>query len=1310
MNTPRPSMRLLHTHFLPGLPRAAQWTFGLALLLLALGAPHTLYPTPWARTTALYVGASGLILLLLATVRVSRHLRETEALQKRTEVARQRFARVVEQTSEIVFITDARGTIDYVNHACEEATGYRAAELLGHKPSLFKSGLHDADFYLHLWGTLLGGHIFTAVFANRRKNGEIYYEEKSIAPIRDDRGQIAHFVSTGRDITARHLAESALTQNEERLRIATLQTGQCIYDHALGPGVIRWIGATRELLGRTLGELADHDLADWTALIHPDDREDYTRRLHETQQAGGRYAFEYRIIRKDGSILFVADRGAVLCDEQGHPLRRIGAILDISERKRFEAELHQAKDELELRVQERSAEVIASERRFRAIFENSGTAIAYSDRAGIVQFVNQAFCELVGYSHEELAGQHTGKFTHPSDLLAEVPMLQEINTGKRDHYRVEKRFLTKDGITRWIDLSVAVIRDDRNTPLHLVSTALDITARKAIDRREQQLRTSLERLARGSPLTSVLAEIVRAIEEESPGARGAIFLTSPERDCLQIGAAPSLPHAFSRAIEGTPIDTEHGVSASAAASCRRIIAQDLHSFPLPESIRDATDRASLLSAWAEPVLATDGQVIGVFTIFHHTRHAPSPEEIHLVSSTASLVGIAIEHSRNIERLRKLSRAVEFSPASIVVTDLHGKIEYVNPKFTEITGYTQEEALGKNPRILRSPCTPPEVHKELWKTISAGQTWHGEFQNLKKNGEEYWEFASISPITDAQGRPTHYIAVKEDITARKHTERALQQAKLAAENAAQAKSEFLAAMSHEIRTPMNGVVGMTQLLLGTTLSAQQRDFAETIRSSADTLLTIINDILDFSKIEARKMPLSPADTDLLELVEAPLDLLAERAQSKNLDLLSWVAPAVPRYVKVDPVRLRQILTNLIGNAIKFTDHGEIWLRVQVESQDDANALLRFAVTDTGIGISPSDLTRLFEAFSQVDASTVRRAAGTGLGLAISKQLVELMGGHIGVESREGEGSTFWFTLPLPKTTPPAGTSADLDPACLAGLRVLILHPSANVRNSLAQRLQPFGIQVSMAMHTADALALANPSSGNPPHDIALVHFDVHGRLGWDFAEAIWADPSFAKLKIVALVPLRHLTEIRWLEQNGIHGVLGQPVRQIPLLQTLGTLSGRFDPPKPAPAQPAPPPIDSHPLHHKPEEFRLLLVDDNTVNQKVAKQQLARLGYHAEVAGDGLAALRAVENRPFDLILMDCQMPDMDGYETSRRIRQWERQHKLRPTHILAMTANALQGDREKCLSAGMNDYLSKPVRLEDLKAALARGLGLPAPQQ
>ncbi|HOG93844.1 MAG TPA: PAS domain S-box protein, partial [Opitutaceae bacterium] len=617
MNTPRPSMRLLHTHFLPGLPRAAQWTFGVALVLLALGAPHTLYPTPWARTTALYVGASGLILLLLATVRVSRHLRETEALQKRTEVARQRFARVVEQTSEIVFITDARGTIDYVNHACEEATGYRAAELLGHKPSLFKSGLHDADFYLHLWGTLLGGHIFTAVFANRRKNGEIYYEEKSIAPIRDERGQIAHFVSTGRDITARHLAESALTKNEERLRIATLQTGQCIYDHAIGPGVIRWIGATRELLGRTLGELADHDLADWTALIHPDDREDYTRRLHETQQAGGRYAFEYRITRKDGSILFVADRGAVLCDEQGHPLRRIGAILDISERKRFEAELHQAKDELELRVQERSAEVIASERRFRAIFENSGTAIAYSDRAGIVQFVNQAFCELVGYSHEELACQHTGKFTHPADLLAEVPMLQEINTGKRDHYRVEKRFLTKDGITRWIDLSVAVIRDDRNTPLHLVSTALDITARKAIDRREQQLRTSLERLARGSPLTSVLAEIVRAIEEESPGARGAIFLTSPERDCLQIGAAPSLPHAFSRAIEGTPIDTAHGVSASAAASCRRIIAEDLHSYPLPETIRDATDRASLRSAWAEPVLATDGQVIGVFTIFHH---------------------------------------------------------------------------------------------------------------------------------------------------------------------------------------------------------------------------------------------------------------------------------------------------------------------------------------------------------------------------------------------------------------------------------------------------------------------------------------------------------------------------------------------------------------------------------------------------------------------------------------------------------------------------------------------------------------------
>jgi PAS domain S-box-containing protein len=538
-------------------------------------------------------------------------------------------------------------------------------------------------------------------------------------------------------------------------------------------------------------------------------------------------------------------------------------------------------------------------------------------------------------------------------------------------------------------------------------------------------------------------------------------------------------------------------------------------------------------------------------------------------------------------LRKLSVAVEQSPAITVITDPEGNIEYVNPKFGQTTGYTLEEVRGKNPRILKSGKTTPEEYKELWDAIRSGREWRGEFHNKKKNGEYYWEQALIAPIKNELGRITNFIAIKEDITERKRAEESLKiahddltNANLELKKASDVKSRFLASMSHEIRTPLNAIIGMTGLLLDTKLDAEQREFMETLRTSGEMLLSLINNILEFSKIEAEKIDLENQPFDLLQCVEESLDLVNQRAEEKKLKIGCQMQAEVPPFFAGDVTRLRQILVNLLGNAVKFTDKGSVMVSVSGEAQGDSQYRLYFVVRDTGIGISPDRRDRLFQSFSQVDASTTRRFGGTGLGLAISKRLCELMGGTMWVESSgiSGEGAEFHFTIlvgiatgPLPRETTNVSN--------MAGKSVLIV------------------------------------DDNNSNRDLAPTP----------------SDSAFAQ---------------------------------------------------------------RYPL-------RILLAEDNLINQKVALKMLAKLGYRGDVASNGLEALEAVKGIPYDVILMDCQMPEMDGYEATRQIRLREQPGRQKTVYIIAMTAHAMKGDREECLAAGMNDYLSKPVREAELRAALQR---------
>jgi two-component system sensor histidine kinase/response regulator len=928
-------------------------------------------------------------------------------------------------------------------------------------------------------------------------------------------------------------------------------------------------------------------------------------------------------------------------------------------------ELRDAKAELEQRVQERTMKLQASESFLNSLLENIPLNIFRKDLEGRFTFVNRLYCESHRKSQEEVLGR-TDYDMSPAFLAEKYRKDDQWVMTTRRTFKTEEALVLPDGQKNWIQTIKVPVLDAEGTCVGIEGMYLDMTDRRRVE----------------DALANSLSLLNATLESTTDGIMSVEFASG--RLCantrfLSLWGIP--PEMLKASGDEGIIAWNARQTKDPAGFIARI--KEVHAQPEVEAfdVIELTD-GRVFERYINPQ-KIEGKVVGVVVNFRDVTERRKAEAV-----------LAYE--------RDLWQALlDHSPDHIYFKDTKSRFIKANKAQARQFGVASpEDLVGKTDFDFFSEAHARPAFEDEQEIIRTGRPLIGrEDHEVWRDGRaETWELTTKMPLRDRDGKIIGTFGISKDITDIKRTERALKESKEIAEAATRVKSEFLANMSHEIRTPMNGVVGMTGLLLDTRLDPLQREFAETIRHCAENLMSIINDILDFSKIEAGKLVFETVDFDLIATIEGTLDMLAAEAQRKGIELGDDILPNVCTRLRGDPGRLRQVISNLLGNAIKFTEHGDVVVRVSMESETDTHVTLGFAISDSGIGIPAEVCDRLFQPFTQADTSTTRKYGGTGLGLAISRQLVTLMGGVIGVRSKPGKGSTFWFTACFEKQAGEA-LPPKSDPFSCLNLRVLIVDDNPTSRQILRHQLLSWKMERESAADGVEALKLLHDAAtSGRPYDIALLDMQMPGMDGLSLARNIKADQAIASTHLILLTSPELITNADELKDIGIEACVLKPVKHWALFDSLMNVAGQHraektQNPSLLPVRPS-----------FPGDLRVLLAEDNIVNQKVASRQLQQLGLRPDIVANGLEVLAALDRSPYDLILMDCQMPEMDGYAATRAIRKREREPDCpwsHPLRIVAMTANVMQGDREKCQAAGMDDYVGKPVHLKELLAVMER---------
>jgi PAS domain S-box-containing protein len=1189
-----------------------------------------------------------------------------EALRESEEKFRGLFENAMSGVALHEMVRDEEGNpVDYVflevNDAFEKQTGLKITDVLGRRVTEVLPGIERTSF-IERYGevTLTGIPVSFEEFSGPLQR---YY---SISAYRVDADI---FATVFQDITERKNIDRKLVESEQRFRRLSENADDIIYRYEFAPKRrFTYVSpAATKITGYTPEEhYEDPDLG--FKLVHPDDRH-----LLESLSKGednDRTNVTLRWIRKDGQVIWAEQKNVLLYDEEGNLTALEGIARDITERKQVEENLEKERSLL------------------KSLLDSIPDMIFFKDLDGTYLGCNPEFSNFVGRGREEIIGntdydlfsKELADFFRENDAI----MVEE---GKDRHN--EEWVDYPDGKKILLDTLKAPLRSSTGKMIGLVGVGRDITYKwyaeqtiKELNLLNQLTLDSLDANICVLDETGTIIKTNKSWNDFAIANSADLEKVSESTNYIQIakdakGPDSDLALQFARGIE----DVMNGSAESFE------LEYPCHS---PEEER-----------W----------FIGKVRPFQGANSFPCKVVVSHINITERKKS---EQALQAEEAR-IRAITESTQDAILMMNPAGDISFWNSAAERIFGYVSEEAIGQDLHLLLAPQRYHASYKEKLSIFlktglggAVGKTL--ELEALHKNGREISIEMSLSSLELSDG--WHAVGVMREITERKLAEekllayaeevemknKELDKTLIKAEEATRAKSEFLANMSHEIRTPMNGVIGMTGLLLDTELDEEQIHYVETVQASGEALLDIINDILDFSKIEAGKLELEVLDFDLHSLLDDFASMLSIRAHDKGLEFICAAEPNVPVYIRGDTGRLQQVLINLTGNAVKFTQQGEVAVRVTLESETDAGALLRFSVRDTGIGIHKDKIGSLFGQFYQVDASTTRQYGGTGLGLAISKQLVEMMGGKIGVRSEEGKGSEFWFTAHFAKQ--PDCDRKKIMSGDVQSARILVVDDNATNREILINQLSSWGSQAKEAVDGPMALqALYKAHEDNEPFQVALLDMQMPGMDGVTLARVIKSDEKLKNTCLIMLSSMGQWSASEQLERSYFEAYLTKPVRQSSLFDKLSSiLSMKTE------KQRSHSPLTMD-LNSKQgiNNVRVLLAEDNIVNQKVAQSMLKKLGFRTDTVANGTEALKALETLPYDLVLMDVQMPEMDGMEATKLIRQPGSAVLNREIPIIAMTAHAMIGDRERFIEAGMDDYISKPVSLKSLMELLDKWL-------